>query len=226
MRLVMRCSGGATAWRNVSRELLRGVFSKDGFLIGLFYMLITILFEIGTAWLAICNIIPIAGTVLWIVLLFQAVVFAALATLRMTTFNRLGAAFDMSEIIVKLRRKSTGLYKTYLAPWGICLGIIVGMFLIAFIVTMLIGLLLVTIGGDAANNPDSAFPAIFILAFTRAIWLYAILMVAIAVASAFLVTLAEIWSYRSLGYWFGYWAYDWICQADMEKVKRQCSPAK
>ena len=199
------------AWRDVPKELPKGRFDRNAFLMGLFYAVIGLLTQIGTLWLIICNIIPIAGTVLWIILLFQASVFSALASLRMTLFGRFRAAFDMSDIFKKMRQKSTGLYKAFLVPWFICVGISVSLFLVCFVLTALIGMLFA--GGTAAGGD---FLTLAMMSIARVSWLLAILSVVAALASWALSTLAELWAYRSLGYWVGYYCYDWICDANAE----------
>lgn len=204
------------SWKNIPRDMPRGTFNKDAFLYGLFYTILIFLFNIGTSWLAICNIIPIAGTILWIVLLIQANVFLNLAAIKMTAFKRFGAAFDMSEIFVKLRLKSSGLYKAYIMPWLICCGIIFGMFLLAFVICTLIGMLLTV--GSIGIGPN-LLPVI-LGSFVRVMWLYVIFILIILVASFFLLELAEVWSLRALGYWYGYHAFDWICQANAEKMSK------
>lgn len=204
-----------TAWKNTYRSMPKQSFNKYEFLMGLLYMGMGWLVQIGTAWLVICNIIPLAGTIAWIILLFYTMVFSALAALRMASFNRVGAAFDMSEIFKKLRIKSSGLFKAYLLPWVICISIVIAMFMVSFVVTALVGMLF----NGASNNvqSDSNFFFLLLTAFTQVIWLYIILAIVTLIASWFLLTLAEVWAFRSLGHWYGYFAFDWICEAEVKR---------
>ena len=208
-----------TAWKNIPRDMPRYAFNKDEFLTGLFFWVIGILAQIGTGWLAICNIIPIAGTILWIVLMCQAFVFSSLAALRMAAYGRFGAAFDMSKIFEKLRLKSTGLYKAYFIPWLICLGIIIGLFVVAFIISALIGMALYSDLNNAISNHN--FFMTFLISATRAIWVTLILGITVGLVSLFVATLTEIWAFRALGYWLGYYAFDWVCEANTESERRR-----
>lgn len=206
------------AWRDVPKELPRGAFNKDAFLTGLFYAILTLLCQIGTAWLVVCNIIPIAGTILWIVLLIQVTVFTALAAMRMTMFNRFGAAFDMSEVFKKLRTKSTGLFKAYLIPWLICIGIAAIMYFVSVVITALIGMVF---SAGISNAGNANFFMMVTASLAQVMWLLVIFMVVSTFCAWFLMTLAEIWSFRSLAYWVGYYGYDWICEAHEEGLKKR-----
>lgn len=210
---------GASAWRNGARAMPKQAFDKDAFLTGLFYCLLTWLLQIGTVWLAVCNVIPIAGTVLWIILLLQAFVFLQIAALRMALFKRFGAAFDMSEIFKKLRLKRTGLYKAALVPMTISTIIIVAMFLVVLIISLLMGLALNA--GSAAAGSDANLMALFAVSFSRAMWFYAVIMVLVSIVSLFVLVLGEVWTFRAVGYWCDYYAFDWICEADLEKEAKR-----
>lgn len=242
--MVMKCvpilgfyvDGYALGWaadaaRGKNNVLPVNNFTRHTFIKGVLYAIINVLFFIASIWTFVLNLIPFVGFIAIFVVGLFANAFFALAAVRMAVKEKLGGAFDLSEIFAKYKKKFGGLIGATFVP-----SFIVGV-IFAIIVAIVIGIAtasaissiysmsnslyggygammgngsmndaygaLSTLGsmGQALNDPFG-----FVLGMIQGLGLVVMLL---ALLYMFMSAFAEIWSLRAVGRWVEANAQDW-----------------
>lgn len=215
---------GANVASGVREPLPTGNFTKHTFIVGVFISLLNILMIIANIWLFVLNFIPLIGFIIVFIVNLFASAFFALAVMRMTIRRKLGAAFDLSEIMKRYKTRVGSLVASAVVP-GIITTIVFA--LVAMLILLICsGIAMRGIGmyggssyssmmymfADMSYNPVGAA-----IALVSALGVVIFILVALYL---FLDAFANVWSMRAVGHWVSQNAPQWADDEAEEEIER------
>ena len=213
---------GADVASGKREPLPRGNFTKHTFVVGLFAWILSVLMTVANIWFYAIDLIPIIGVLVTFVLSLFASAFLALATMRMALRRKFGAAFDLSEIIIRYKKRVGSLLASAVVP-GIIMGAI--FVVIAIILVMIFGGIAMAGLSSSSYVYSSLYysmsslsynPVGAILGIVSALGAVIVFLVMLAL---FLAAFANVWSMRAVGHWVAQNAPEWVDEAAEQKIE-------
>lgn len=193
------------------------IFVNRGFINGVFWFVITLVFSlVGAIAAGILGIVPLLGWIASLAIMFFIAMFGNLAYMRIAVADRLGAGFDISALWEALKKNPGSLLCISIVP-GLVIGACIG--ILALVV---FGIAAIGIGSDVINlaylsdyapygyGYDSMYgsaAAMSVLSIIgKLLPAYLILYIVACFAQAFQYVLV----FRALGHWTARYASGWV----------------
>lgn len=170
-----------------------GIFAERAFTMGFFAFVVSLVWSVVLSVAAVVVLIPLVGLVYFVALAFAAA-FLGLALMRMCMMDRLGGAFDLSNIWQMFRRNMGGAMAACWIPGLLACAVSLAVYLVMFL----------ALGSSAFALATGDFAAVSLGLGGIAVTIVCYYVMGVAGVVASLV------SYRALGYWIGRHAPEWV----------------
>lgn len=214
---------GADLIQGKNEPLPKKVFNHKAFATGFFYWLISVVCFWITIVLAVCNIVPIIGTVFFVIADVFVAAMGIMAGFRVVLQKRFSAAFDFSVLWEAFKRNPGSLFCSMFLPGLIVYGVV---FFIIFIIVLCASFGAVASVNTAASVASlsslsgytgshatssahalaSVNPVVAIIGMLGPLVILAVLLLIVAVVASSFVNL---WTTRAISYWVKENAPEW-----------------
>lgn len=210
---------GADASRGIHQTLPKERFDLRCFLTGLFYFFLSMLLAVASFWTGILALIPIVGWIAMVVIPLFANAFLAMAGMRMAIFGRFGAAFELSDLFSKYKRRLGQLFAASFVP----------SLIVVAVVCVLLGIL--ALGSCSAGSgilgtgmrgfsygyyPSPEMMGMALMGTGVGLFFFVLILV----VTVFFAGFAQVWTLRAVGIWAARVAPEWQEEAAQEQLAK------